>query len=178
MVPDVLQRVKLRRVGGQPRDRHQPRGVRGPQTGHGREMHTPASEHEDEGPAHMGVEQAEEGPQVWRLNIMRVEAEGEAHARALRRAAQGATDREAVVALPALLDRHLPARRPGAPPGGLQPQAALVEENEVSLTLARFFLTGARSGCASVEWPSRPARGPGVRASGAASAERATPATH
>jgi hypothetical protein len=130
-------------------------------------MDTPAIKHEQERTAHAAMEQAPEGQQVWRADIRGVEAKNEPQAVALRRASEGTADREALMPIPAFMDRGLTARGPGAPPGGLQAKAALVEEDEMGLMLLRFFLGVARSVAASEQWPPRPARGPDARVSGA-----------
>jgi hypothetical protein len=119
-------------------------------------------------------ENRQERQHVGRMNVVCEEAEVEAQPLALRRVCKRADDREAIMAVPASVNRGLPSRRPGAATSGVQQKAALVEENDGGVTLPRFFLAGARSACASGQWLTCPACGHGA---GAAVGSRLVPAT-
>jgi hypothetical protein len=87
----------------------------------------------------LALEEAQEGEDVGRANIVGVEAEGESQASTSRRAGESAPHGEPGGTLPALLDRRLAARGPGAAPSRRQAKATLLEEDEVSLMLLGFF---------------------------------------
>ena len=119
MIPNLLYWIEFRRVGWQPRYPHQPGWALSHQASHGGPMDAPAIEHQQERTTHVAVEQTQKGQQVGRTDVVRVEAEIEPQVLALWWASERAADREAVMAVPALLDRGLAARCPSASPGRL-----------------------------------------------------------
>src|SRR5262249_46093675 len=178
LVPDLLGGIEFRGIGRQPRDPHQPGGTLRPQAAQGGTMHAPAIEDKKKGAAQVALEQVEEGQHVGCADIVGMQAKIEPQALALRGASERAADREAVMARPTPLNRGLSPRGPRPPARGLQLEAALVQQDEVSLMLARFFLAAARSESASAQWPPRPPRGRGARVFAGARATAATAARH
>src|ERR1051325_1285827 len=165
MVPALLHRIEFRRIGRQPGEAGQPGRPAPAQATDRGAVHAPAIQDHQQRTPRLTLKGSQEGQDVGRANIGGEETKIEAQPPAVWRARKRAHNREAVMTCPATLDRGLPARGPRTPARGLQQEATLVQENEVSLTLAGFFLAAARSGCASERWLARRARGLDARAS-------------
>ena len=85
------------------------------------------------------VQALHKGNEVLTGDMGRLHGEIEAQAVLDRRDGDGADDREAIMAVPAVLDRGLPPRGPGLSNGGVKHEAGFIHEAEGSSLALGFF---------------------------------------
>lgn len=90
----------------------------------------------------------------------------------------GGDCRDSIPPIPRALQRRVAARRPHAPSQRLQQKPTFVDKNQASLTLEALFLVAANIRDASGQFPLRPARGRGARASADSNPTDAANAAH
>ena len=132
---------------------------------------------EGDGPANLAQQPGDEEIEVLGREIVVEDVEQQPQAATLRRDAEGRDDREPVAPIVALEDRRLASRSPRLANRGLEHEARFIRENNSPTITKRGFISGATLVSATLESPSRLARGPAAPASATSSstAARLTP---
>jgi len=106
-------------------------------------------------------------------DIVRVEGKVQAQPPTLRRNRNGRNRRDAIVAVPAILNRRAALGSPSPTDHRLEQEAALVQESKATAASSSVFLCAASPVDARKRWPLRRVRGPDAPVSGNSSPSRA-----
>jgi hypothetical protein len=102
-------------------------------------MHRAAVPEQEDRTAEMASAGSEERCDVDSLQVLRLPVEGQAHMRPLRRHGQGSQGGESSMFVAVWDDWRLSGGSPGAAPGGDEPQAALIQEDQMGAQALDFF---------------------------------------
>lgn len=142
--PDAFVRIQLRRIGGEVLQVET--GERVAQLLDGRTFVDPAVvPEEDDGPAEMAKQVAEEGAHVGPADVRGLETVVQAEAPAARTHRDRGDDGDLVAPLPDAQNWSLPPRGPGLADTGNQQEARFVDEDEVGPQPRGVFFTRGQS---------------------------------
>src|SRR5262245_22766311 len=164
MAPDCFHGIEVRGVSRQP-FHVQPFAAGLVELPPRRAMHTVTVPHEDDRPAQLAMQGAEEGNHVRPANVVGANLEEQSLPLALCAERDRRDDRESIMPIPCVLDRRLAARCPGAAADRLQHEAAFVQEDNDCFTTRALFLSAATPRDANARSQLRPARVPAAPAS-------------
>jgi len=166
MIPHLLGRVELRRVGRQVFDSDVPLMATQVLLENSCLVDTPAVENEYQGPSYVAPQHPKEEDQVAGSDVLLgLHPPVEPEPFATWGHGENANDGETIVTLPVSQDGRLASRSPCPPHQRLEHKAALIEENEASTFPTSVFLYAAIFAAATARSRPRLALAPGARAS-------------
>jgi hypothetical protein len=114
--------------------------------------------------APMTQERAEEVGHIDRLEVARLPAQVQAQVLALRGDGEGGPRRDAVMLIVVGDDRRVSGRSPGAPAGGYEQKAALIQDGQMGAQPLAVFLWRATGSASNGRSPARRGGWPGAQA--------------
>ena len=177
MVPNPLHRIKIRSIRRKPFGL-KPIGMLSPKQTNCFTMNAVTVQNHNKLSAQVPAESLKERHRLFRADILGMDMKVQSQTPPFWGNSDSRDDREAVVAVPTVLDRRFAFRRPCPATHRLQHKAAFIRKNDTISLPMRFFLYGANPAVASVGWLSRRVRGPCVRVFGNSSPANAEGARH
>ena len=158
LVPDAFHGIEFGRVSRQPFGA-EPGAAASEHFANGGAMGREAVTYKEQRSSQVVMHETEEPNDIGGAGIMIEQLVIQAEATRPRSAAERGHRGDAVMPVPGVLHRGLPALGPDASPQGLQQKAAFVDKNQASLSLGALFLIAASARLSSGRFPSRAARG-------------------
>ena len=177
LIPNILHRIKVRRVRRKPFDL-EPRGAVLKQSSGGRTMSRQAIPHQNDWTTQMPMDFAHESNEIRGPRIVIQEFVVQSQPQRPRRAGDGGDRRNAITSIPGTLNGRVASRCPHSSPQRLQQEPAFIEKNQASLTFEALFLVAAKFRDASGRCPPRCVRGLAAPASADSSPADAAIAAH
>lgn len=143
LVPNILDRIKVRRVRRKP-FHVKPSGAVRQKTSSSRTMSRQAIPHQNDRPTQVMMNLAHELNEIGRSRVMVQQFIVQAQSRGPRRSRHGGNRRDPIAPIPRALDRRAAFWRPHASSQRLEQVAAFVEKNQASLPFEALFLVAAR----------------------------------
>lgn len=157
VVPNLLRRIQLRRIGWQPFEL-KPIRMLPLEELCCRTMHARTVPDENDLAADVAVHLKQEPDHVVRTGVVRQQLKVKTRQTSRGRESHHRDGRQAIVPIPGPLDGGLATGSPGPPSHRLQHEAAFIQESDASLLRGPPFLCAAIPCAANVRWPLHRAR--------------------
>jgi len=158
LIPNILHRIKVRRVRRKPFDL-EPSGAVFEQSSCGGTMSRQTVPHQDDGSTQMLMDFAHEPNEIRSPRVVIQQFVVHPQPQRPRSAGDGGDRRDAIASIPDSLQGRMASRRPYPPPQRLQKIPTFVEKNQASLPVEALFLVAAKFRDANRRCPPRFVRG-------------------